>query len=58
MTSFSQQGALQALQTWLDWAETQLEELLSQTGSSRTELSQRLKECRVKKKKNHRINLN
>lgn len=50
MKSLSQQGALQELQTWLDWAETRLEELVSQTGSSRAERSQRLKECRVKKK--------
>lgn len=51
MKSLSQQGALQELQTWVDWAETRLEELVSQTGSSRAELGQRLKECRVKKKK-------
>lgn len=45
----SRQGALQELQTWVDSAETRLEELLSQTGTSRTELSGRLKDCRVNK---------
>lgn len=49
MKSSSLQGALLQLQTWVDSAETRLEELLSQMGSSRTELSRRLKECRVKK---------
>lgn len=44
-----QQGALQVLQTWVDSAETRLEELLSRTRSSTTELSQQLKDCRVKK---------
>eukprot|EP00066_Takifugu_rubripes_P029034 XP_011618300.1 PREDICTED: nesprin-1-like [Takifugu rubripes] len=41
-----QQGALQVLQTWVDSAETRLEELLSRTRSSTTELSQQLKDCR------------
>lgn len=40
-----QQVALQELQTWVDSAETRLEEL--QTRSSPTELSQQLKDCRV-----------
>lgn len=41
----SQQVALQELQTWVDSAETRLEEL--QTRSSPADLSQRLKDCRV-----------
>lgn len=43
-----QQGALQNLRAWVDSAETRLEDLLSRTRSSRTELSQQLEDCRVK----------
>lgn len=51
LRSLSQQEALQELQTWVDSAESRLEELLSRAESSRAELSRRLEECRVKKKK-------
>lgn len=44
-----QQGALQALKTWVDSAETRLEEVLSRTRPGTTEqLRQQLKDCRVK----------
>lgn len=43
-----QQGALQDLRTWVDSAETRLEDLLSRTRSSTTALGQQLEDCRVK----------
>lgn len=45
MKTVNQQVALQELQTWVDSAETRLEEL--RTRSSPTEPSQHLKDCRV-----------
>lgn len=51
METLTQQGALLELQAWLEAAESRLEERRSrvnQTSSTSTDLSQLLKDCRVK----------